>query len=91
MHGSIHTTSSIHRLQLGLLGYIIPFSTLAFGSYKVPSPSVVLPISKHFTAPLQIPFTPTILKSGSFYYVFEVELQDITIDLLNHLQTLYTQ
>ncbi|CAN0282678.1 unnamed protein product, partial [Ectocarpus fasciculatus] len=91
LHGSIHATSSIHRLQLGLLGYLIPFATLAFVSYKVPSPSVVLPISTHFTAPLEIPFTPTILKSNSFYYSFEVKLQDLIIDLLNHLQTLYAQ
>ncbi|CAM9271582.1 unnamed protein product, partial [Hapterophycus canaliculatus] len=54
-----------HSSQAGyltrLLGYLIPFATLAFVSYKVPSPSVVLPISTHFTAPLEIPFTPTIL------------------------------
>ncbi|CAM9665125.1 unnamed protein product [Phaeothamnion confervicola] len=32
LYGSIHTTSSIHRLRLGLLGYLIPFAPLAFVS-----------------------------------------------------------
>jgi hypothetical protein len=52
---------------------------------------VFFPISTHFTAPLEIPFTFTILKSSSFDCDFEVEPQDLTTDLLNHLQTLYAQ
>ena len=88
---------SIHRLRLGLLGYLIPFATLAFVSEcqlwpsKMPSPSVFFPISTHFTAPLEIPFTSTILKSSSFHCCFGVKPQALTIDLLNHLQTLYAQ
>ncbi|CAM9189811.1 unnamed protein product [Ectocarpus sp. 12 AP-2014] len=35
LHGSIHATSSIHRLQLGLLGYLIPFAPLAFVSQSL--------------------------------------------------------
>ncbi|KAK5825825.1 hypothetical protein PVK06_020693 [Gossypium arboreum] len=32
LHGLIRTASSIHRLRLGLLGYLIPFTPLAFVS-----------------------------------------------------------
>ncbi|KAJ9535433.1 LOW QUALITY PROTEIN: hypothetical protein OSB04_un001459 [Centaurea solstitialis] len=32
LHGSIRTAPSIHRLRLGLLGYLIPFAPLAFVS-----------------------------------------------------------
>eukprot|EP01018_Ginkgo_biloba_P012457 Gb_11368 [translate_table: standard] len=35
LHGSICTTLSIHRLQLGLLGYLIPFAPLAFVSQSL--------------------------------------------------------
>ncbi len=50
---------SAHRLQPGLPGYLIPFATLAFVPQRQlspsvpPSPLVFLPISTHFTAPLQ--------------------------------------
>ncbi len=58
---SIPPTPSIHRLQPGLPGYLIPFAPLAFApqrqclSRKPPSPLVFLPISTHFTATLGIP------------------------------------
>ena len=48
-------------------------------------------ISTHFTATLEIPPTPNILKSASFCRTSEVELQFLTTDLTNHLQTLYAQ
>jgi hypothetical protein len=48
-------------------------------------------ISTHFTATLEIPPTPTILKFISFRRTPEVELQFLTTDLINHLQTLYAQ
>ncbi|CAL9159691.1 unnamed protein product, partial [Musa hybrid cultivar] len=57
LHGSIRTTPSIHRLRLGLLGYLITFAPLAFVSQcqcqpsRVLSPLVFFPISTHFTAP----------------------------------------
>jgi hypothetical protein len=90
-------TSSIHRLRLGLPGYLIQFAPLAFvsecqlGPSKVLSPSVFFPISTHFTAPLEIPFTSTLLKTSSFLCETEVEPQALTKDLLIHLQTLYAQ
>ncbi len=58
---------SIHRLRLGLLGYLIPFAPLAFVSQcqfrpsRVPSPLVFFPISAHFTATPGIPSAPTVL------------------------------
>ncbi|CDY45547.1 BnaCnng13060D [Brassica napus] len=68
LHGSIRTAPSIHRLRLGLLGYLIPFAPLAFVSQcqcrpsRVLSPLVFFPISTHFTAPPEIPSAPTVLK-----------------------------
>ena len=70
--GSILLTPSIHRLRLGLPGYLIPFATLAFEpqrqlpSRKPPSPLVFLPISTHFTATLGIPLSSPVLKIYSF-------------------------
>ncbi len=61
--GSIPPTPSIHRLQLGLPGYLILFAPLAFApqrqnqSREPPSPPVFLPISTHFTATLGIPLS----------------------------------
>ena len=63
--------SSIHRLRLRLLGYLILFAPLAFVSQcqfwpsKAPSPLVFFPISMNFTSKQGIPFAPTILKSRS--------------------------
>ncbi len=54
-------TPSIHRLGLGLPGYLIPFATLAFVPQRQcqpsnpPSPQVFLLISTHFTATPRIP------------------------------------
>ncbi|KAK5833801.1 hypothetical protein PVK06_017660 [Gossypium arboreum] len=68
LHGSIRTVPSIHRLRLGLLGYLIPFVPLAFISQCQCRPSrVLLPlvfflISTYFTAPPKIPSTPTVLQ-----------------------------
>ena len=92
-----YTTSSIHRLQLRLPGYLILFAPLAFVSEcqywpsKVPSQLVFFPISTHFTAPPEIPFTSTILKIYSFFCRFWVKPKDLTTDLNIHLQTLYAQ
>ena len=68
---SIPPTPSIHRLRLGLPGYLIPFATLAFEpqrqlqSRKPPSPLVFFPISTHFTATLGIPLSSPALKKTS--------------------------
>ncbi|TYI30078.1 hypothetical protein ES332_A05G359800v1 [Gossypium tomentosum] len=68
LHGSIRTVPSIHRLRLGLLGYLIPFVPLAFVSQCQCRPSrVLLPlvfflISTYFTTPLKIPSAPTVLQ-----------------------------
>lgn len=90
-------TSSVHRLQLGLPGYLIPFAPLAFVSQRQdkfrepPSPLVFLPISTHFTAPPGIPLSSTSLKPISIKDHSEVELRDFIVDLIGRLHTLYAQ
>ncbi len=90
-------TSSVHRLQLGLPGYLIPFAPLAFVSQcqdkfrEPPTPQVFLPISTHFTAPPGIPLSSTSLKPTSFKDNSEVEPRDFIFDLISHLHTLYAQ
>eukprot|EP01018_Ginkgo_biloba_P017850 Gb_02134 [translate_table: standard] len=97
LHGSIRTALSIHRLRLGLRGYLIPFAPLAFVSQcqcrpsRVLSPLVFFPISTHFTAPPEIPSAPTVLQLGSFRRLSRVEPWDLTADVKSHLQTLYAQ
>jgi ribose-phosphate pyrophosphokinase len=60
-------TLSAHRLRRGLPGYLILFAPHAFVHQrqsrpsKSPSPLVFLQISTHFTAPLGIPLTSTVL------------------------------
>ena len=76
--GSIPPTPSTHRLRLGLPGYLIPFTSLAFApqcqiqSRKPPSPLVFLPISTHFTATLGIPLSSPVLKKDSFHRLTEL-------------------
>ena len=73
--GSIPPTPSIHRLRLGLPGYLILFAPLAFApqrqlqSRKPPSPLVFLLISTHFTATLGIPLSSPALKKYSFHSI----------------------
>ena len=94
---SIPPTSSIHRLQRGLPGYLILFATHAFASQcqslssNPPSPQVFLLISTHFTVTPGIPVTPPRLQSESFKRNFPVELKDFTPDFSNHLHALYAQ
>ena len=58
-------TPSVHRLRLGLPGYLILFAPLAFAPQRrwrprgLPSPSVFFPISAHSTATPGIPTSPT--------------------------------
>ena len=71
--------TSTQRLQLGLPGYLIPFATLAFVPQRQLCPSVslsppaFLPISTHFTAPQEVPHTPSTLKPSGFQRSSTVE------------------
>ena len=78
-HTNISTrTPSIHRLPLGLPGYLIPFATLAFApqrqfmASKPPSPPMFFPISTHFTATLGIPLASPLLQSCSFNCIIQL-------------------
>ena len=95
--GSIPPTPSIHRLQLGLPGYLIPFAPPAFAherqvqSRKPPSPLVFLPISTHFTATPGIPLPSLALKPRSIRRLTEVKPRPFTPDLHDRLRALYAQ
>ena len=90
-------TPSVHRLQLGLPGYLIPFAPLAFApqrqdmTRKPPSPPVFLQISTHFTATPGIPHPSPTLKPTSIRSSSPVKLRDFTSDLVGHLRALYAQ
>src|ERR1700739_2181597 len=90
-------TSSTHRLQRGLPGYLILFAPHAFApqrqyrSREPPSPPVFFPISTNFTSTLGIPLTSLILKSYSFNGISGVELRAFTTDLKDRLRALYAQ
>src|SRR5512133_3485028 len=88
--GSIPFTANMHRLRLGLPGYLILFAPLAFVpqcqvlSRASPSPLVFRLISTHFTATPSIPGPPPTLKQGSFQCHFGVKLRDLTSDTPHH-------
>ena len=90
-------TTSIHRLQRGLPGYLILFAPHAFVpqrqyvSSEPPSPLVFFRISTNFTSTLGIPLTSLILKSYSFNGNSGVELRAFTTDLKDRLRALYAQ
>ena len=90
-------TPSIHRLRLGLPGYLILFAPLAFvpqrqlWSSEPLSPQVFLPISTHFTATPEIPLTSPTLKPDSFSCRLRVEPEDFTQDMSDRLRALYAQ
>src|SRR5438105_2373101 len=85
---------STHRLGPGLPGYLIPFAPLAFApqrqqrSSRALSPPAFLPISTHFTAPPEVPTTPTSLELSSFQGTSPVELGAFTPDLPSRLRAL---
>ena len=87
----------MHRLLLGLPGYLIPFAPLAFVherqelSRDLPSPLAFLLISTHFTATPGIPASSPVLKQGSIERSFGVKPRDFTSDLPRRLRTLYAQ
>ena len=93
----ISPTLSIHRLQRGLLGYLILFAPHAFVPQrqlqpsKPPSPPVFLHISTHFTATHGIPLTPPALKLNSLNCSAGVKPRNFTTNLNSQLHTLYAQ
>src|SRR5690625_6550974 len=90
-------TPSIHRLRLGLPGYLILFAPPAVVPQRQllsrlpPSPLVFLPISTHFTATPGIPQPSPVLKPPSFPWHSPVEPGHFTQDLNGRLRTLYAQ
>src|SRR5204863_5290672 len=94
---SVSHTSSEHRLGRGLPGYLILFAPHAFVPERqcqprgLPSPSVFLRISTHFTATRGIPPPSATLKLASFHCHSQVEPGDFTADTTNRLRTLYAQ
>ena len=88
---------SSQRLGPGLPGYLIPFAPLAFVPQRqtrssVPlSPPAFLPISTHFTAPPEVPHTPTSLQPRSLGRNSPVEPGAFTPYLRNRLRTLQAQ
>ncbi len=95
--GSNPLTANVHRLQLGLPGYLILFDPLAFvpqcqeSSRDSLSPLVFLSISTHFTATPRIPVSPPTLEQESIQCRFRVEPGDFTSNFSRHLRTLYAQ
>ena len=90
-------TSSTHRLQRGLPGYLILFAPHAFApqrqnrTSRPPSPLVFLRISTNFTSTLAVPLTSPELEILSIKGSSGVELQAFTSDLKTRLRTLYAQ
>src|ERR1044072_836114 len=93
----VPATPSIHRLGLGLPGYLILFAPLAFApqrqlwSSEPLSPQVFLPISTHFTATPGILLTSSPLQHRSFGSRLQVEPGDFTTALRHRLRALYAQ
>ena len=90
----ISLQSSTHRLGLGLPGYLIPFAPLAFAPQRQKrsstslSPPAFLLISTHFTAPPEVPRTPTLLQQAGIGGSSTVKLWDFTPDLACRLRAL---
>src|SRR5690554_5184530 len=90
-------TPSVHRLRLGLPGYLIPFAPPAFvperqfQAREPPSPLVFFLISTHSTATPGIPLSSPELKIYSFKCRSPVEPVPFTFDLYIRLRTLYAQ
>ena len=87
-------TASNHRLRHGLPGYLILFAPHAFVPQRqllastMPTLSVFLMVSMHFTATPSIPCTHTALKPISINGASMVEPQTFTADLTGRLRTL---
>src|SRR5512141_3107122 len=93
--GSIPATPSIHRLGLGLPGYLIPFAPLAFApqrqcrSRMPPSPPVFLQISPLFTATPGILPPPPEFKPPRIRRSPQLKPGDFPPDLVGRLRALY--
>ena len=87
-------TTSVHRLQRGLPGYLILFDPHAFVPQRqcrpgqLPSLSVFCGISMHFTATRHIPPALTAFKTTSINGTAPVEPEPFTADLTARLRTL---
>ena len=87
-------TTSEHRLQRGLPGYLILFDPHAFVPQRqcrpgqLPSLSVFCGISMHFTATRHIPPASTAFKTASINGTAGVEPLPFTADLTARLRTL---
>jgi hypothetical protein len=90
-------TPSVHRLRLGLPGYLILFAPPAFAPERqerarnAPSPLVFLPISVHVTATPGIPVSSPVLKPGSLRCSSLIEPGAFTSHLPGRLRALYAQ
>ena len=89
---------SIHRLRLGLQGYLIPFATVAFVSecqyYPVECFRHWCSSRNQHISPLHREYLLLLLKTLSlivFNSLSIVEQYSLTINFLSHLQTLYDQ
>ena len=90
-------TSSAHRLQRGLPGYLILFAPHAFAHQRQswtrspPSPPVFFPISTNFTSTLGIPRPSFTLKPGRIKRSPQVKPRNFTPDCESRLRALYAQ
>jgi hypothetical protein len=90
-------TSSTHRLQRGLPGYLILFAPHAFAPQRQlktrlpPSPPVFFPISTNFTSTLEIPQPSSPLKPARIKCSPQVEPRNFTSDCTGRLRALYAQ
>src|SRR5262249_5645577 len=90
-------TSSTHRLQRGLPGYLILFAPHAFApqrqsrSRAPPSPPVFFPISTNFTSTLGIPRSSPELPPTSPGRPSHVDPGVFTPHLVRRLRALYAQ
>ena len=91
---SVNPAVSHHRLLRGLPGYLILFDPQAFVTQRqlriceMPSQSVFLVISMHFTATPLIPPTASAFQPHSITGTFRVEPGPFTADLQSRLRTL---
>jgi hypothetical protein len=92
-----HPTSSAHRLQRGLPGYLILFAPHAFAPQRQswtrspPSPPMFFPISTNFTSTLGIPRPSPTLKPPRIERSPQVKPRNFTPDDESRLRALYAQ
>src|ERR1700759_2415758 len=90
-------TSSAHRLQRGLPGYLILFAPHAFAPQRQsrtrspPSPPVFFPISTNFPSPRGIPPPSSALQPIRIECSPQVKPRNFTPDSTSRLRALYAQ